>query len=199
MYRQPNLRLITAIDFSPSASRHGSKSQMETTKRVKRAECMKQNWNTWIPKNKTGAPDSAENCIFSKERKDNATGEATARVCEHESIHTQFSDAVTAATGVEVGGSRWMNNRADIALQEAFCAAFCPTRCLLHNSPQSTSKLSWYAWIQRFFYIFFLIILRTCLPQLIGFNSTVMAFISGIAFSPVSSHSPKTWTFGWRV
>lgn len=45
-----------------------------------------------MPKNRAGAPDSAENCIFSEDTMDNMTGEASAEVCEHESIHTQFSD-----------------------------------------------------------------------------------------------------------
>lgn len=37
--------------------------------------------------------------MFSEELMDNATGEASARVCEHEFIHTQFNDAVCVCVG----------------------------------------------------------------------------------------------------
>lgn len=45
-----------------------------------------------MPKNRAGAPDSAENCIFSEDTTDNMRGEASGEVCEQESIRTQFSD-----------------------------------------------------------------------------------------------------------
>lgn len=45
-----------------------------------------------MPKNRAGEPDSAEDCICSEDAMDNMRGEASAEVCEHESIHTQFSD-----------------------------------------------------------------------------------------------------------
>lgn len=79
-----------------------------------------------------------------------------------------------------------MNNAADITLQEAFCAAFCPTRCLLRKSPQSTSKPIWHTWIQR---SFLLLYSGRVEHQLIWFDFSIMAILCDAA---VSSHSPKT-------
>lgn len=39
--------------------------------------------------------------MFSEELMDDVTGEASARVCEHEFIHTQFNNAVCGVEGGE--------------------------------------------------------------------------------------------------
>lgn len=81
-----------------------------------------------------------------------------------------------------------MNNSADITLQDAFCAAFCPkAACYVRVLRVPVNQSGTLGFRDRFYY-YTQDVLRT---SLIWFEFSIMS-LCGAAGAPVSSYSPKT-------